>query len=492
MAFGLTPNYTQDLSLEGLPPTHFLALCVTRAHSLDWDIRHVSDAGFIALTTKKVFKRKQKIELRIANDIAGIRSESIGSEITDWGRNKRAVEYFIAWLDETRKNTSPEQLDEVYEGLKPALVPQEQDSLSQPLATAKEKWSGFFGLFVPRKGYLITPILVDLNIAIFILMVACGANFFLPDTHTIVKWGGNVRFLTLDGQWWRVITCCFLHYGIFHLLLNMYALLYIGVMLEPRLGARRFASAYLFTGITASLASLYWHDNVISAGASGAIFGMYGVFLALLTTNLIEKTTRKALLMSIGIFVAYNLLYGANGTIDNAAHIGGLLGGIVIGYLYYPSLIRPQKPTLLYSMIGVAAFLVVATSMLAFRKIPNHYGLWVRKMNTFASYEIQALAVTKNLNSDTPKEVWLHALRDSSIFYWSECLRTLNEADQLNVPEKLKVRSYELIRYCNLRIQGVNYFAKRISGATAPGEEDSTAIYNAQITEIVDGLNKAK
>ena len=124
--------------------------------------------------------------------------------------------------------------------------------------------------------------------------------------------------------------------------MNMYALLYIGVLLEPILGRSRFISAYLLTGLTASITSLWWHDLTISAGASGAIFGMYGVFLAMLTTNVIEEAKRKALLTSIAIFVGYNLIYGLKGGIDNAAHIGGLLGGLVIGYASILSLKKPE------------------------------------------------------------------------------------------------------------------------------------------------------
>jgi len=103
--------------------------------------------------------------------------------------------------------------------------------------------------------------------------------------------------------------------------MNMYALLYISLLLEPHLGRTRFLTVYLLTGLTASLASLWWHNLTISAGASGAIFGMYGVFLSMHTTNLIEKSARKALLTSIAVFVGYNILNGLkpNSGIDNAA-----------------------------------------------------------------------------------------------------------------------------------------------------------------------------
>ncbi len=491
MAIGFPPKHTQAISLDGLTPAQFLAISVATVQDLGWSISYVSDAGLIAFTAKKLFKPTQKLTIRITDEQVDLRSESIGSELFDMGRNKMNLDQFTDLLAEKRTNSSPEQLEQAYEELKPGLVASDDDDLAKPPATARENWASFFLLFIPRQGYFITPILVDLNIAIFILMVISGANFFMPGVQSLIYWGANVRMLTLDGQWWRIVTCCFIHIGIFHLLLNMYALLYIGLLLEPQLGRRRFAAAYLLTGITASLASLYWHTNSASAGASGAIFGMYGVFLALLTTNLIEKTRRAALLTSIGIFVGYNLLFGASGVVDNAAHIGGLIGGIVIGYLYYPGLVKPGKPGLLYSAIAVAALLVMTTTFLAFAKIPNEYGLYQKKMVSFDHYEKRALGVFKKLNSDTPKEVWRHAIQDSGIYYWNQCIRVLDEANELNVSSNVKQRSDALIQYCHLRIQSYSYFYKKIEGTVGPGE-DSTAIYNTQISEVLQELKNDK
>ena len=489
MSFGFTPNYSQDLGLDGLTPAQFLAACVTTIRSLDWDIHYVSDSGLIALTSKGMFKRKQQVSVRIENDIATLKSESMGSEMMDWGRNRKNIELFIARIAEIRNSVLPEQLDQTYEELKPRLVPRENDVLSNPPTTTKQQWGDFLSLFVPRKGYFITPLLVDINIAVFMLMAHSGASPFSPDIQTLLNWGANVRSLTLDGQWWRIITCCFVHIGIFHLLLNMYALLYIGVLLEPQLGRGRFATAYLLTGIMASVASLYWHENTVSAGASGAIFGMYGVFLALLTTSLIKKTSRNALLISIGIFVGYNLLYGMRGGVDNAAHVGGLVSGMIIGYLYYPGLRKPGRPALLYSTIAVAILLVVATSILAFEKIPNDYGVYERKMHSFAGYEKKALDVVRHLTNDTSRNAQFHAINDSGIFYWDQCLRVLDEASRLNIPMQAKKRTDALIRYCNLRIQSYRYFAGSIAGS--PAINDSMTYYNTEITKLTDSLKNA-
>ena len=122
----------------------------------------------------------------------------------------------------------------------------------------------------------------------------------------------------------------------------MYALIYIGLLLEPFIGRKNFIISYIVTGLAASVTSLWWNDLVISAGASGAIFGLYGVYIALITTNLLEKDIKKKILSSMLFFVGYNLLYGLKGGIDNAAHIGGLVSGLVVGYSLYPAIAKPE------------------------------------------------------------------------------------------------------------------------------------------------------
>jgi membrane associated rhomboid family serine protease len=98
------------------------------------------------------------------------------------------------------------------------------------------------------------------------------------------------------------------------------------------------AAVYLITGIAASLTSLWWHPATVSIGASGAIFGLYGVFLALLTTKFFPPIFKKSFALSIVVFVGGNLLIGLSGGIDNAAHLGGLVSGLIAGYLLYPFL----------------------------------------------------------------------------------------------------------------------------------------------------------
>jgi rhomboid protease GluP len=362
MAVGFTPKHIENFPLNELTPQQFLVLANETAAKIGWKVSYVSDSGLIAYTDNGMFSWNAEIKIIIENGVANIRSTSTGSELIDLGKNKKNVSNFITSVKELSLTFSKEELASKYQELKQQFVSQEEDILKLPPPTTTEQIKGFFSIFKPTRGFFITPILLDLNIFLFILMVIGGVNMMEPDNESLLNWGANFRPMTLDGEWWRLITNCFLHIGIFHLLMNMYALFFIGVLLEPHLGKSRFISAYFLTGITASIASLWWHDLTISAGASGAIFGMYGVFLAMLTTDLIEKTARRALLASIAVFVGYNLIYGLKGGIDNAAHIGGLLGGLVIGYALIPSLRKPEETKLKFQTIGLISILILVSS----------------------------------------------------------------------------------------------------------------------------------
>lgn len=198
----------------------------------------------------------------------------------------------------------------------------------------------FVALFIPRKHYFITPILINLNILIFLFLVASTGSFFSFKADELLNLGANYRPNVLNGEYWRLFTCMFLHGGIMHLLMNCYGLFLGGLFLEPVLGRVRYIISYLITGLFASAVSLIWHEATVSVGASGAIFGIYGIFMALLTTNFFNKAFKSTFFVAIGVFILISLLMGFQGNIDNAAHIGGLISGMLVGYLFYFSVRR--------------------------------------------------------------------------------------------------------------------------------------------------------
>jgi membrane associated rhomboid family serine protease len=222
----------------------------------------------------------------------------------------------------------------------------ERVKAGKPDKTAQKAMQEFIDFLKPKDGYFITPIFIYINIGIFLLMVIMGFGFISFKGQNLLSWGANYAPLTKNGEWWRLFTSTFLHGGLMHLLVNMYGLFIMGIFLEPLLGRAKFLAAYLLTGILASVASICWHDASVGVGASGAIFGLYGIFLALLLTKIFPPVFDKSFLIGITVFFGISLLLGLTGAIigiDNAAHIGGLLSGFVVGIILYPTLKRQNE-----------------------------------------------------------------------------------------------------------------------------------------------------
>ena len=190
------------------------------------------------------------------------------------------------------------------------------------------------GLFIPSRRFLATPLLIDTCLLVFGLMVGLGGvSATDPTAHQLVQWGSNVSGLTLHGQPWRLLTHVFVHAGLSHLLMNMFSLWLLGLLAEDRAGPLRLLLVYLASGVGGGLASLWWHtEGINSVGASGAIFGLYGLLLVLLLSKklVLDKSDRRAMLGLVLYLVLSNLLSGLSGNVDNAAHLGGLATGLFV------------------------------------------------------------------------------------------------------------------------------------------------------------------
>jgi rhomboid protease GluP len=199
----------------------------------------------------------------------------------------------------------------------------------------------FFSSFIPRVGFYITPIIINLNIIIFMMMVIAGLGTFSLNYNLLsfkdgdlLSWGANFKPSIINGEWWRLLTCTFLHTGLMHLFLNMYVLFFVGGFLEPRLVKTKFALFYLVAGALANITILWRPDGTVSAGASAAIFGLYGVILSLLLTKKIfPKDFNKGFLRSTLIYVVICLLLEFAGA-SNAVHLGGLTSGFILGLVF--------------------------------------------------------------------------------------------------------------------------------------------------------------
>jgi rhomboid protease GluP len=230
-------------------------------------------------------------------------------------------------------------------------------------ATPREEMAEFhrsLAALTPRVR--VTPLIVALNVLIFIVMVASGLSPVSPKPQEMLHWGANYGPLTISGEWWRLLTCVFLHYGVFHLAFNMLFFVGAGMVVERMVGNVGFSLLYLVAGLVGSLASLLWNPAVVGAGASGAIFGVYGAQIVLLLRNR-DSIPPGALiqLRNSGLaFVGYNLVFGMmhEGT-DSAAHIGGLVGGIICGAVLSQPLTREGLGRRLPANFAVAGLGIV-------------------------------------------------------------------------------------------------------------------------------------
>lgn len=177
------------------------------------------------------------------------------------------------------------------------------------------------------KRPIITYALIAINIVIFILMYVLGNGS--TDSATLIAFGANNALLVESGQYFRLISAIFLHIGIIHLFFNMYALYIIGPQLESFYGKAKFLTIYLVSGVIGNLLANVFEINTLGAGASGAIFGLFG---ALLYFGYHYRVYLGSVIRTQVLpVIILNLLIGfTNPSISSAAHIGGLIGGVLV------------------------------------------------------------------------------------------------------------------------------------------------------------------
>lgn len=332
----LKPSYDDKLHISGLSNTEILILALEASQKLEWNIEEIAPEWIRFEVPINMHTSGEEITFTLEKEGDGevsIHSECTSMQFVDYGKNRKNIQKLQEMMEEVRATLPSEELIQKANKLKEEFNRPLTEEEKAYMEEEKKKGS-LLSFFIPRKGFIATPILIDINILVFILMVASGVGVFEPSTLALLKWGADFGPLTLTGDWWRTVTCNFIHIGGFHLAMNLYAFMFVGLFLEQLIGSRRMFASYLLTGLCSAVFSLYMHAETISAGASGAIFGLYGIFLAFLLFHGIAKEQRKALLTSILIFVGYNLVYGMKEGIDNAAHIGGLLSGFLLGIVY--------------------------------------------------------------------------------------------------------------------------------------------------------------
>jgi len=216
---------------------------------------------------------------------------------------------------------------------------------------------------------VVTYILFGLNILVFVLMGLAGGS---TNETTLLAFGVKANAAIDGGQVWRLITPIFIHIGLLHLFFNSYALWIVGPQVEKLYGSARFFIIYVLTGVAGVYASYQMHPESISAGASGAIFGLFGALLVfgLKYRKSIPPFFQRAVGRGVIPVIIINLIIGFSiRGIDNSAHIGGLLaGGVLAAVLPYEKVGVPTHAV--FRVVQAVLIILIAAS---FYEVAAHY-----------------------------------------------------------------------------------------------------------------------
>jgi rhomboid protease GluP len=223
-----------------------------------------------------------------------------------------------------------------------------------------------FGLIAPGVSPA-TVALTTLIAADFVLAVVLshGTALLSPRIGTLLRVGALDSELVAAGQWWRLLTCIFVHIGLIHILFNLFALLSVSNFLEEELGPARYLSVFLLTGLGGSLATDLLHFRVISAGASGAIFGLIGFSIIYFRRQGGARGRDiQGFMVRWAIYAfVFGLIFGA----DNYAHGGGLVTGLILGALMETREDVKQRLTRFWRVVaGLLTLALIASFVLLF------------------------------------------------------------------------------------------------------------------------------
>jgi rhomboid protease GluP len=237
-----------------------------------------------------------------------------------------------------------------------------------------------------------TYLLVGINCAVYLWMGLNGVSFESPTGNDLIRFGAMTVHGALAGQWYRLLTATFVHVGIVHIGTNMWCLWNLGLLGEPLVGVWGMIAVYVITGVAGNLLSLGINvvlslqqginpmlgPDAVGAGASGAVFGIAGILIVLLSNKRlpIPWAELKRLRRSVIQFAILNLVIGGATIfvdiirIDNAAHVGGFLSGLALGVPLLPRMTSGRDRYLSRQKItfAVAAFLLAL------------FGYWISKL----------------------------------------------------------------------------------------------------------------
>lgn len=473
MAFGWKTQYEKRVPSDGLSNWEIFSIAQQACRQLGWEYLIVDEKTFTATTPTHWTLSEQIIKVIVDHNEIIFESQSESLELYEAGRNKKNIEdQFLPAYKKARRSVSYEELQSAATALKAEMTGQ----LKSGNRIASEKMT--FGV----KDHEITFMLIAVNLVIFAAMVLKGVNYLNPEVKDIITWGGNLKFNVTSGEWWRLITAVFVHIGIFPLLVNMFGLYWIGLMVESILGNFKFLIAFLCTGIIAGLVSLFWVEEGVTAGASGAVFGLFGVLTAFATTNYINKKFPGVWLICIAAYAVFNIFMGWRGANDNAANIGGFAAGILVGYLFYffhfkRNLARAGGTRISFEVLLITALLVFLYLRFYGKDDTLRFEKEIMQLNQI---ELKAMTQMQQLQSKTNEEA-ARVLKDSALPQWKHFQTEIMKTDAFRLDDEFKQKRKLLGEYAQLRVRQTELIYKSIN--------EETDKYNPEIDEVSDKID---
>ncbi|TFJ93669.1 rhomboid family intramembrane serine protease [Lentibacillus salicampi] len=286
----------------------------------------------------------------------------------------------------------------------------------------KQKEKETKDIFAYGKPFL-TYILLAVNVLIYLLLELNGNS---TSTETLIKFGAKYNPAIIEnGEWWRVVTSMFLHIGLLHLFMNMLAVYYLGTIVERIYGSLRFLLIYFLAGIGGGLASFAFTTSV-SAGASGALFGLFGalLFFGCIHKRIFFQTMGMNLLIIIGINIVFGLSVPQ---VDNGAHMGGLVAGFIASAVLY----LPKKKNGIIQLSAFVLYLLITFGLVIYgvdynRNSPAYQLMKAEQLIAEKQYEDVVDTATKGLSSTQIED----ELESHLLFQRSYAYIQMNRIDQ--------------------------------------------------------------
>jgi len=495
ISWGYSPKTEKFIPLGNFPIDKYLIVAQQAIENLGWKLSHVSQTGLIAYTPISFQSYGEEISIRIHSGFAVVKSECVGIQMlfNDYGKNELNFEKFFhefEYVEFHLKDIWDERLGKFY-----AETAGQDDTYFEkaPLAT-KNKIKNILYLFFPQKGYTATPVLVLINIIYFFIIwfltffyfrylltnpAHTDADVFVQKVKNFsLNLGVNHRNAVLDGAYWRLITYQFVHGSISHIFFNMYGLIYLGLMIENKLGWKKFLFIYILSGICGGSVSLIFHQETVMMGASGAIMGLYGAFIVLLLNKTFEPKATQSLLISTLIVSALILINGAFGIkVDNAAHIGGFLCGFVLCCILMFSFGNKGeiKNWVRYS-VSALLILLFSGSIVGFSS--KYQTEEFNKLSKEFNSNLEYLNAITRLKVDLPKDIKLISIKEDGIRPMEKNLKIIKQMEGLNLKKE-----DEKERDRKIKLGRVSYHAVMLMYRDIKG--DSTFKYSKQTSNAL-------